>query len=379
FSFRFQIYLYIEAEIQQQLQVVAQDVSPKDRNIAKWLELKEKVLFNRLDFEQKGKEEFEENKEVLIIMECGVPDYGTKKIKGKIMQAKGIELAKQDDLTERIIANIKQMEVDINIDNKTKVVDKTSNKMDKVEDISSSIWAQDVLTYTRAIHIKKALSFYGKILIHGAVHFEKDKMLRLTQSRFDKETLVERSKLKAILKNLPKSTIELALLRQLKSCKAKVVYVSHNSNGNQRGTASVYFESKKDLDNALTSTVWYYDTKLEWINRRGCLNQGIQGAEVNAEAGKNIKPKSAKRNNFSRKKGKERLDRVLVKEDLKYRLVVAPSEVLLDTKNYFKGQFRERCPKIKYMTKDWKAVYSPVKKVQESWYDSTLGLVELEK
>ncbi|CAG8499500.1 12822_t:CDS:2, partial [Gigaspora margarita] len=87
------------AKVQQQLQVVAQDILPKDQNIAKWLGLnnqvfavclirnvietydkieykikekieickEEEVLVNRLDFEQKGKEEFEENKEVLII------------------------------------------------------------------------------------------------------------------------------------------------------------------------------------------------------------------------------------------------------------------------------------------------------------------------
>ncbi|CAG8779476.1 8493_t:CDS:2, partial [Gigaspora margarita] len=78
---------------------------------------------------------------------CSVPDYGTEEIKGKIMQAKGVGLAKQDNLTERIIANIKQIEVhskievDINIDNKIEVVDKTSNEFDKVKDISSSIWA----------------------------------------------------------------------------------------------------------------------------------------------------------------------------------------------------------------------------------------------
>ncbi|CAG8853624.1 19175_t:CDS:1, partial [Gigaspora margarita] len=83
------------------------------------------------------KEKIKENKEVLIITECGVPDYGTKEIKDKIMQAKNVGLAKQDDLTERIIANIKQIEVhskmkvDINIDNKTKIVDKTSNEFDK--------------------------------------------------------------------------------------------------------------------------------------------------------------------------------------------------------------------------------------------------------
>ncbi|CAG8839199.1 4102_t:CDS:2, partial [Gigaspora margarita] len=63
---------------------------------------------------------------------------------------------------------------------------------------------------------------------------------------------------------------------------------------------------------------------------------------------------------------KVRLDRVLVKENLEYRLAVAPSEILLDTKDHFKGQFREKCPKIECMTKDWKAVYSPVNEVQEN-------------
>ncbi|CAG8839646.1 45161_t:CDS:2, partial [Gigaspora margarita] len=220
------IFASSEAKVQQQLQVVAQD----------------EVLVNKLDFKQKEKEEIEKNKKVLIITECGVPDYGTEEIKGKIVQAKVHS----------------KMEVDININNKTEVENKTSNKLDKVKDISSYIWAQDVPTYTRAIHIKKALSFYRKV-----VHFEKDKMLRLTQGRFDKETLVERSKLKAILKN-------------------------------------------EDLNNALSSTVWYYDNKLEWINRRGFFNQGIQGAEVYAEASINKEPKSAEENNFGKKKGKER-------------------------------------------------------------------------
>ena len=39
---------------------------------------------------------------------------------------------------------------------------------------------------------------------------------------------------------------------------------------------------------------------------------------------------------------KVRLDRVLVKEDLEYRLAVAPSKVLLDTKDHFKGQAVQR-------------------------------------
>ncbi|CAG8631730.1 20831_t:CDS:2, partial [Gigaspora margarita] len=82
---------------------------------------------------------------VLIITECGVQDYGTKEIKNKLLQSKSIGLAKHDDLTERIIANVKQtkvyskIKVDININNKTEIVDKTINESNKIEDISSSI------------------------------------------------------------------------------------------------------------------------------------------------------------------------------------------------------------------------------------------------
>ncbi|CAG8835048.1 17240_t:CDS:2, partial [Gigaspora margarita] len=143
------IFASLEAEIQQQLQVVAQDVSPKDQyKIKERIEIckEEEVLVNGLDFKRKEKKEIEKNKEVLIITECSVPDYGTEEIKNKIMQAKSVGLAKQDDLIKRIIANIKQievyskMEVDININNKTEIVNKTSNEFDKVKDISSSIW-----------------------------------------------------------------------------------------------------------------------------------------------------------------------------------------------------------------------------------------------
>ncbi|CAG8705499.1 28739_t:CDS:2, partial [Gigaspora margarita] len=121
-----------EAEVQQQLQVLAHN--------------EEEVLVSGLDIEQRKKDENEKNKEVLIIIECSVPDYGTKEIKSKKMQSKGVGLAKHNDLTKRIIANVKQtkvhskMEMNINTNNKTELVDKTINEFDKIEDISSSIW-----------------------------------------------------------------------------------------------------------------------------------------------------------------------------------------------------------------------------------------------
>ncbi|CAG8800337.1 22503_t:CDS:2, partial [Gigaspora margarita] len=88
--------------------------------------------------------------------------------------------------------------------------------------------------------------------------------------------------------------------------------------------------SKKDLNNALSSTVWYYDTKLEWINGRGFLNQGTQGAEAYAEA------IGATHTRESEKKSTNR------------NITIAAHNI-------------------------------NVTEVQENWYDSTLDLVKLEE
>ncbi|CAG8843608.1 29518_t:CDS:2, partial [Gigaspora margarita] len=85
-------------------------------------------------------------------------------------------LAKHDDLIERIIANVKQtevhskMEMDLNTDNKTEVVAKTFNEFDKIEDISSSIWAP-------VSRSSQTLSYYRKVLIYGVIAAGKFKVL----------------------------------------------------------------------------------------------------------------------------------------------------------------------------------------------------------
>jgi hypothetical protein len=108
-----------------------------------------------------------------------------------------------------------------------------------------------------------------------AVHFNQGKVVRLTHGRFDSDTLTSRSTYRAIIKNVPKVAVESALLRQMKRFNAKAVYISANSNGNQRGLATVYFETAEDLENALKGTAYYYSTKLVWetnieapVNRR---------------------------------------------------------------------------------------------------------------
>ena len=98
-----------------------------------------------------------------------------------------------------------------------------------------------------------------------AIHLEKDKMSRLTQGRFDAEVLQERSKHKAIIRDVPKSAIETAFLRQIKGTKAKAIYISKNRNGNQWQIASIYFANEEDKQIACKHPVYYYNTKLDWV------------------------------------------------------------------------------------------------------------------
>src|SRR5260363_106939 len=112
-----------------------------------------------------------------------------------------------------------------------------------------------------------------------AVHFENGKMIRLTKRYFDAETLAERSRYKLIAKNIPKWAIESVLLRQLRCINTKVVYISSNSNRNQRRTASIYFTNEQDYVDALQKTVYYLHTKLEWCHRNTLTTKSNHNTE----------------------------------------------------------------------------------------------------
>ena len=51
------------------------------------------------------------------------------------------------------------------------------------------------------------------------------------------------------------------------------------------------------------------------------------------------------------------LDRILVEEENCFKLVVEPEEVLAETKEHFKKQFRKRSPHWDQLSEDWKSVY----------------------
>ncbi|CAG8853868.1 12316_t:CDS:1, partial [Gigaspora margarita] len=103
-----------------------------------------------------------------------------------------------------------------------------------------------------------------ELIVAWAIYFEEGKMIKVTQKEFDKETLIEHSKNKMIVKNVSKIVAEATLLRQLKSINAKAVYISLNRNGNQRNMITMYFSSDKECQDAVRKAIYYYYTKLEW-------------------------------------------------------------------------------------------------------------------
>ena len=72
----------------------------------------------------------------------------------------------------------------------------------------------------------------------------------MSPEAFDKEVLVKRNQFKTKVTNVPKYAIDALLLRQLSRVKAKSVYITNNSNSNQRKVAVVYFELEEDLRKA---------------------------------------------------------------------------------------------------------------------------------
>ncbi|CAG8841642.1 19539_t:CDS:2, partial [Gigaspora margarita] len=87
-----------------------------------------------------------EYKKVLLLTECRISNYSTKKVHKQLTENKVAELAKHNDLTESILRNIKQATVlnKIEVDQDKEVegiLNQSPNREFNVEDINSSIWA----------------------------------------------------------------------------------------------------------------------------------------------------------------------------------------------------------------------------------------------
>src|SRR5260363_411284 len=187
--------------------------------------------------------------------------------------------------------NSREFDTTSRIEMKEFFAQKSSNVKFSKWKIEVTIW--NLPLEARAGQIKRNLSFYRKVIVKEflvskrlkaafielwpknarreeflesswGIHYENGKMVQLTQEKFDKDTLWERNKFKAIVRNVPTTTVETALLRQLKGVNARVVYISSNRNWNQQGTVSIYFGNEEDFLKSQTEQVFYYNTKLVW-------------------------------------------------------------------------------------------------------------------
>ncbi|CAG8785236.1 10810_t:CDS:2, partial [Gigaspora margarita] len=68
-----------------------------------------------------------------------------------------------------------------------------------------------------------------------AIYFEKRKTVRISLGEFDSDTIQERKKFRAIIKNLPKDALESSMLRQFKNINVKMVFIPENNNIRSRG------------------------------------------------------------------------------------------------------------------------------------------------
>ncbi|RIB28755.1 hypothetical protein C2G38_2157082 [Gigaspora rosea] len=194
----------------------------------------------------------------LIKQECGTLDYRIK----EILNQNGSKLSNpipseggQDQYTEQNNSLHTTKMKNSNIDIETKSIPET-------------ITTTKRKTKSALIKINTSIDSRLKALkTSWVIQFEKDKILRITPEEFKEDILLERREHRLSISNLPRTASESALVGQLIFIKAKPVYISSNSNSNQCKQATIYFESKEDLRNAAKKTVYYYNTKLEWVSR----------------------------------------------------------------------------------------------------------------
>ncbi|CAG8840530.1 2386_t:CDS:2, partial [Gigaspora margarita] len=322
-----------------QTQELRHNISKKDKAIVKWLgledqelvclirqmaetydwieyklaskqivSLEETDLIQGSDSTHKNTQPHLNTKEVLILAECGIMDYGTLELqealnnntdKNAASKRKVDPESPQEDtnkqsltLTETIIQNSKCFKEDSTvlaqqITESTILSRKDEQPISKTknEDIYSSQWAvtrneakasqKPILSpkikqenkNTNAAYIKlEYRSEKERTILENSwsIHYNTGRLCRITLGCFNKKVLIERNRFKAKITNIPNHTPETALLRQLKSHKVETLHIPLNSNNNQSSIAWLYFSSQVDLENSINSTLYCYNTKLVW-------------------------------------------------------------------------------------------------------------------
>ena len=118
---------------------------------------------------------------------------------------------------------------------------------------------------TRAV-IEFKENMYNKRILEETwcLPFKDHLLVRMTAGINEYELLHTRNKFSTRLLDLPESTNEVLLWRQVKRSGAKALHIFKNTNDNKMRSATVYFETEEDLVNSLKFTIYYNNNKLRW-------------------------------------------------------------------------------------------------------------------
>ncbi|RIB08795.1 hypothetical protein C2G38_2210699 [Gigaspora rosea] len=265
-----------QQNINKRNKILTQDIAIEQTELT----IKQRNLKIQETYEESASDKY---KKTLLEQECGTIDYGIEEIlsqnessftKSHSQEGYGMEKDKTEDGHKDIYNYTETSQL-----NNTYIFTLWNISLDvhayKIKDWLSyygktTIKRVNYLEKTKAVVIRinsLADSKLKALKTSWAIQSENGKTLRTTPGEFNENILKERREHKVSISNLPRTATESALVRQLRFIRAKAVYISSNSNSNQRKRATIYFELGENLRNAIKKTVYYYNTKLEWVPR----------------------------------------------------------------------------------------------------------------
>ncbi|CAG8764284.1 40890_t:CDS:2, partial [Gigaspora margarita] len=219
-------------------------------------------------------------KVMLELLECGTTNYGTDEVQKQIIDQRLKQTNEIEELVKNRHKEVTTKETNNSLVQKEKNSIKISFGPDsrslkesineinpKETNIYNSIWVPksektpSTMSQKREIYnfilwnipkevqgnkIRRCFNFYGKATIltaratsriealqkAWAIHFEEEKTVCISSGEFDSDTIQERKKFRAIIKNLPKDALKLSMLKQFKNINAQMVFIPENSNRN---------------------------------------------------------------------------------------------------------------------------------------------------
>ena len=118
---------------------------------------------------------------------------------------------------------------------------------------------------TRAV-IEFKENMYNKGILEETwcLPFKDHLLVRMIAGVNEYELLHTRNKFSTRLLDLPESTNEVLLQRQVKRSNTKALHIFKNTNDNKMRSATVYFETEEDLVSSLKFMIYYNNNKLRW-------------------------------------------------------------------------------------------------------------------